>query len=78
MDKLANNLPKRLTVACCLGKDCGNTEVYLDGTLDGSELKYIYKRVSNNDEYTIPMDLEELTEWLKNIPINNLAEEKKG
>ena len=61
-------LPEKLIVPCCPGKLCGNTEVYLDGTLDKGVLKYIYRRCSNGDDYTKPMTHQEMIGWIDNKP----------
>lgn len=61
-------LPPTLKAPCCPGKSCGNTQLYLDGTLQDGELLYVYKRKSNDDFYSEPLPEPEMREWIKNMP----------
>lgn len=65
-----SKLPKTLEVWCCPHKEDYRTTVYLDGGLTSTgELGYVYKRTSNDDEYTLVKSEKEMLAWL-NDPEN--------
>lgn len=70
-------LPERIEVWCCPSKHDKRTELYLDGGIVDKEkqvLGFLYRRVSNGDDYTPVLPKEEMLEWINN-PYNDAEPE---
>lgn len=71
-----NTLPNEIWAPCCPGKSCGNTTLYLtksfinDDVLD-KRSGYVYRRRSNDEDYSPVLSEEDMTLWLKNRPALN-------
>ena len=62
--KAFDSLPTTIKIACCPGKSCGDTNLYLDHVrLEDGAHQYGYKRLSNDEWYNRETTASKLKEW---------------